>query len=232
MVSSRNRQPELMDQPELAPGVHRHALAGLGRINRISRTSSVLWRSLLQLQKQVGDLRVLDLACGGGDVALECAQWARRQGVAMEFHGCDVSATAIAYAKSAAAETGATGIEFSCLDVLRDELPRGYDVIMTTLFLHHLDAPNAVELLRRMAAAARKGVLVDDLLRSRLALGMAWLGCQLLTRSPIVHVDGPRSVRAAFTLNEAQFIVQQAGLKGATFRRHWPARFLMQWIQR
>ncbi len=232
MVAPRDRQPELMDQPGLAPGVHRLALTGLGRINRISRTSSVLWHSLTRIQKKLGYLRVLDLACGGGHVVMECSRLARRHSMAMEFHGSDVSSTAIAYAQDAARVTGANRVEFSCLDVLHDELPSGYDVVMNTLFLHHLDAEIAVALLGRMAQAARAAVLVDDLLRSRLALGMAWFGCRLCTRSPIVHVDGPRSVRAAFTFQEAQVMAQQAGLQGATFRRHWPARFLMEWNQR
>ena len=54
-------------------------------------------------------------------------------------------------------------------------------------------------------------------------------GSRLLTRSPIVHVDGPLSVRAAFTVAEARQLAERAGLSGATIRRHWPQRFLLSW---
>jgi hypothetical protein len=58
---------------------------------------------------------------------------------------------------------------------------------------------------------------------------LVWAGCYLLTTSPVVHTDGPLSVRAALSLDEARALAERAGLQGATFRRHWPERFLMTW---
>src|SRR5439155_9017041 len=97
----------------------------------------------------------------------------------------------------------------------------GYDVVMCSLFLHHLSDEQAPVLLRAMADAAGSLVLINDLRRSRLGYTLAWLGCRLLTRSPIVHVDGPRSVAAAFSPEEALRIAERAGLHGATISRHW-----------
>jgi hypothetical protein len=98
---------------------------------------------------------------------------------------------------------------------------------MCSLFLHHLGEEQAVDLLRKMAGAARSLVLVSDLRRSRLAYWMAWLGCRLLSRSHVVHVDGPLSVAAAFTTDEALGLAQMAGLKGAQISCSWPQRFLV-----
>jgi len=67
------------------------------------------------------------------------------------------------------------------------------------------------------------------LVRTRFGYALAWAGGRLLTRSPIVHTDGPLSVRAAFTLDEFGTLAERAGLRGATFRRHWPQRFLFAW---
>src|SRR5262249_61298949 len=83
---------------------------------------------------------------------------------------------------------------FSACDVLREPLPAGYDAVVCSLFLHHLSAEQAVGLLRRMAAAAGRLVLVNDLARGRAGYLLAYLGTRLLTRSPGVHFDGPRSV--------------------------------------
>ena len=108
-------------------------------------------------------------------------------------------------------------------------LKRQFDVVMCTLFLHHLSREEAAECLKKMFRAASEMVLVDDLRRTWLGYGLAQLGCQLLSRSPIVHVDGPLSVRAAFTESEIQVLSREAGLPAPKIVRHWPQRFLLRW---
>ncbi len=65
-----------------------------------------------------------------------------------------------------------------------------FDVIMCTLFLHHLNQQEAISLLSRAYAATSSLLLVDDLRRTWLGYRLAQLGCQVLTRSRIVTVDG------------------------------------------
>ena len=229
-LDERDRQPELMDQPGLDDAVHRRALTGLRTVNMFSRTARAIWRGLADaglLGKE--PVRLLDIAAGGGDNVLRLAAHARHSGVSLTAHGCDISATAVAHAQAVATRAGFPDVHYFQLDALRDPLPEDYDVLMCTLFLHHLEESDAEELLRRMAAAARRLVLVDDIVRSRFGYVLAWGGGRLLTRSPIIHVDGPLSVRAAFSLGEARELVERAGLRGAQFRRHWPERFLMSW---
>ena len=67
--------------------------------------------------------------------------------------------------------------------------------------------------------------IVGDLERSRLGLALAWAGTRVLSRSPVVHVDALRSVRAAFTLPEARALAEAAGLPHARVTRHWPCRW-------
>ena len=65
--------------------------------------------------------------------------------------------------------------------------------------------------------------------RNRVGYLMAWFGCRLLTRSPIVRVDGPLSVAAAFTFDEARSLATRAGLAGAAVSGYFPERFLLVW---
>src|SRR5262249_38607158 len=95
-----------------------------------------------------------------------------------------------------------------------------------------LDEAQAVPFLRRAGAAARRLVLVNDLRRSLAGLLAAYAATRLLTTSPVVHTDGPLSVRAAFTLPEVRELAWQAGLDGATVVRRWPFRFLLMWERR
>lgn len=230
-LAVRDRQPELMDQPGLDANVHHRALAGLGKANSISRIARVVWHSIRDACCPVASgrpLRILDIASGGGDITLGVAQLAARAGIAMEAHGCDVNPTAITYAQAAARRAGITNARFFQRDALADPLDE-YDVVMSTLFLHHLAEEEARSLLQKMAAAATRFVVVDDLCRNRLGYFYAWAGVRLLTRSRIVHTDGPLSVRAAFTTDEAAQLAREAGWKKIDIRTHWPERFLMSW---
>jgi 2-polyprenyl-3-methyl-5-hydroxy-6-metoxy-1,4-benzoquinol methylase len=232
-LSQRNKQPELMDQPDLAAAAHNHALHALARINWLSGSARILWPALRRLaeEKRGQPLRVLDIATGGGDVPICLHQRAQRTGLVVQFSGVDVSPTAIDHARQRAEQAGAA-VTFFTHDALRGSLPDDYDVIMSSLFLHHLERDQAIDLLRRMGQATRSMVLINDLIRSRSGYCLAWLGARVLTRSHVVHVDGPRSVAGAFTISEACQLADAAGLHGAGASWRWPFRFLLQWRRR
>jgi hypothetical protein len=119
-------------------------------------------------------------------------------------------------------------VTFLQRDVLVGELPEGFDLVCSSLFLHHLSNQEAVALLRNMAVAGR-AVLVQDLLRTRIGFLMALATVRVVTRSRIVRVDGPRSVRAAFTPSEVRALAAEAGLEGARLEACWPERFILKW---
>jgi 2-polyprenyl-3-methyl-5-hydroxy-6-metoxy-1,4-benzoquinol methylase len=229
---SRCRQPELMDQPGLDLSEHLQALQGLRRINNVSRTGSVLWPAIARLarRKEVNGrpVRVLDLATGGGDTPIALDRRARRAGLNLEIQGCDINPQAVDYAQKQARAYNAN-VRFFVLDAVHEALPSDYDVLTCSLFLHHLDETEAIALLRRMGDAARRLVLVDDLVRSRFGYLMTVVGCHLLSGSRVVHVDGPISVAGAFTPSEACSLAERAGLQGARLTRHWPQRYLLTW---
>jgi SAM-dependent methyltransferase len=223
-LKNRVRLPEWMDDPRLDRLEHRRALAGLRRINTLTRSDAPLWPPLRDLARRLNrPIRVLDVATGSGDVPLRLAARFRKAGLPAEVSGCDVSPVAVAAARTA----GLNAFEH---DVLTTPLPTGYDAVTTSLFLHHLDPPEAKTLLARMAAAGDL-VLVSDLRRCRAGWWAAWLGTRLLTRSPVVHYDGPVSVAGAFTPAEAVRLAEAAGLTGATAANRWPWRFLLSWAR-
>lgn len=92
----------------------------------------------------------MDLATGGGDVALYLANAARRHGLKILVTGYDFSPVAIAEARRRAKQAGEPSVEFLERNVLEGDLPSGYDVVMCSLFMHHLDETEAIGLLKRM----------------------------------------------------------------------------------
>jgi 2-polyprenyl-3-methyl-5-hydroxy-6-metoxy-1,4-benzoquinol methylase len=230
-LSERHRQEELMDAPDLDASEHALALAGLARVNWWSRSAAIVRPALQQLAVGCSaerPLRLLDVACGGGDVTVEIAHWARHSGVPIQVSACDISSTALDIARRRADSIGES-LEFFQHDLLQQPLPARFDVVMCSLFLHHLDERDAVRVLQSMAGAASRAVLVNDLARSSRGYWLAMLATRLLSRSRIVHVDGPLSVAGAFTPGEALRLCEQAGLHGSTISRHWPQRFLLNW---
>jgi len=230
-VPDRVREGEVMDRPELDQRLHEQALTGLARLNWLSGSVGLVWPPIAELASQLRrPLSVLDLATGGGDVPLRLWRRARRAGVDLEICGADVSPRAVEFARTRARHADAA-VRFVELDALDDELPRNFDVVVSSLFLHHLDRAEAVTLLTKMAAAARHLVLVNDLVRSRLGLMAVYVATRLVTTSSVVWGDGPRSVRAAFTLEEARDLATAAGLVGCNVSRRWPCRMLLEWTR-
>ena len=228
-VRQRDLQPELMDDPALPAAEHRRALAGLARLNAYSDSVGVLWPAVRELARELGrPLRILDVATGCGDVPHGLWKRAERAGFHLDLSACDISPVALKAAEERASAAGAS-VDYFEADALGDPLPTEFDIVTCSLFLHHLSVDNAVTLLGRLAAATDRLVLVNDLSRSRWNLGLVWLATRLLTRSPVVHADGPLSVRAAFTRVEAAELAERAGLTGATVSARFPCRWLLTW---
>jgi SAM-dependent methyltransferase len=226
-LAERTREPEVMDDPSLDVDRHRRALAGIARLNLLSRTAASLWRPIAELS--VGQsLRILDVATGSGDVPLGLWRRARRERRDVEIWGVDISPTAIRYARDRAARARAP-VRFEVLDALSDDLPEGFDVVCCSLFPHQLRSDEVVLLLRKMRETARRMVLVSDLVRSLRGLWLARIATRLFTASDVTRIDGPRSVRAAFTPSEFRRLLLEAEMDGAVLKRSWPCRMLLVW---
>lgn len=233
-LARRHLQPEIMDQPDLDVGRHDQALAGLARINRLSRSADILWPPIRQLAGELGGrpLTLLDVATGAGDLPIALWLKARRAGLDLAIAGCDISERAVEHARRRAKQAGAP-VHYFQRDALADDLVEGatrrWHVVISSLFLHHLNEGQAVALLRRMSTAAERLVLINDLRRCRAGYWLAYVGARVLSRSDVVHVDGPRSVEGAFTLDEAVNLCRQAGLDPIEAHRRWPCRYLLTW---
>jgi 2-polyprenyl-3-methyl-5-hydroxy-6-metoxy-1,4-benzoquinol methylase len=232
----RHLQHELMDDPSLDAGEHRRALAGLARINVLSDAAAPIWRAINAWHNQ-DSVRMppslLDIASGSGDVLLGVDRNARRHGVSLELHAADLSAEAlrVIVERSNRAEKSVTTHQYDATSA--NSLIEGepFDIVMCSLFLHHLPEQTIESLLRRMTSLVRPGglVVISDLERTSLGLLAARTVPRLLTRSHVVHVDAVRSVQGALTQGELTELASCAGMHHCAIRGVWPFRMLLTW---
>jgi 2-polyprenyl-3-methyl-5-hydroxy-6-metoxy-1,4-benzoquinol methylase len=240
---TRQREHELMDDPSLDSRDHAQALDGLARLNSASGSARSVWRPIRRLYQDLFStaggangglitrprpIKILDLACGSADVPLQLLEIASQAGIEISVDGCDKSEIAVEAANHRARRSSAKSTFFQ-LDVLNDPLPKGYDVITTSLFTHHLEDAQTIALMRKMADATNHLVIINDLVRSQMSLLLVKLACHTLTSSRVVHYDGPASVKSAFTPKELQDIAHQAGLHNATIQERFPCRMVLSW---
>jgi ubiquinone/menaquinone biosynthesis C-methylase UbiE len=170
--------------------------------------------------KRAGEaLRVLDVGGGGGDLARCLVQWAHDHGRLVRVVVVDAESDALRLARDASPPGG----EVLLVRADAAALPfreGSVDVAVTVLMLHHLGPDAAVKALREMATVARRGVVVSDLLRSRLSLALVWTATRLFRCHPISRHDGPLSVRRAYAPDELRVLARKAGLRRLEVRRH------------
>jgi 2-polyprenyl-3-methyl-5-hydroxy-6-metoxy-1,4-benzoquinol methylase len=168
----------------------------------------------------------LDVASGSGDLPIAWARRAKREGVRLEISTLDISEFAVEEQLRRAAEAGVR-IAAIRKDCLSEPLPTGFDVVTNSLFMHHLEDDEVVALIRAMRQAARRRVVICDLERSRLNLGLVSIGSQLLSRSKVVHHDARLSVRGAYTTAELGNLAERATGECVRVERLFPCRMLV-----
>ena len=228
-MRKRALQPELMDDPAIDQREHRLALQGLRVLNRVSNAKGPILREIRKevLRDQRQSISILDIATGSGDLPIALGRALQTSAVKAELHGCDMSETALAVGREQSEEAGIP-VHFHQIDVLHDPIPE-VDVVTCALFLHHLEEDDAIRLLERLSRAARRLLILSDLRRCSSGLALARLVPRLLTRSHVVHIDGPRSVEGAFTPVELDLLCKKAGLANFRIRSIFPARMLLLW---
>jgi len=162
-------------------------------------------------------LVVVDVGGGRGHFARRLQAWARRRGL---------------HARVIVVDREARGVEGDALMVCADAtaLPLrdgAADVVTTALTLHHLEPDAAVRCLAEMRAVARGAVIVNDLWRTRLTLGLVWLATRLFTRHRFSWDDGPLSVRRSYSPAELRQLAEKAGIANLVVRRYpWLGRVI------
>jgi SAM-dependent methyltransferase len=203
--------------------------AFLGAINRwLGGTRATLARfgEFCSAWRPGERIEVLDVAAGNGDFARALIGWGRAHGFDVRVTALDISQAALRSRTMRQADRAEPRLRFLCGDVRH--LPchdHSVDYVTSALFFHHLTDIEAVQALQRFERLARRGIVVNDLVRRWRLHAWTWL----LTRpcNPVLRNDGPLSVRRAFRPRELEALAREAGLGWLTTREHFGHRMTL-----
>jgi SAM-dependent methyltransferase len=220
--------PEWMDEPCTYEDFHQclFDLAQLNRLTLASRPTLDFLDRLVARDRQREPLRILDVGCGGGDMLRAIERWALRRGVAVELTGIDLNP----YAERAAKDftNRSTRITFLTGDAFSYTGP--VDVVLSSLFTHHLSSAEIVAYLRWSDEVAARGWFVNDLCREATPYRLIGPLAKLLRWHRFVQHDGPVSFRRSFREADWQRLTAEAGLQAEAVRmtRWTPARLCVE----
>ncbi|GAC1308569.1 MAG: class I SAM-dependent methyltransferase [Vulcanimicrobiaceae bacterium] len=197
---------ELMDAADVDP---RELAANFDDIERANRWFGGTKPVLTEVFRRPTS-RLLDVGCGSADIPRALLQEARARERALAVVALDSSDAVLSIARERSREE--TALEFVRADgaslPFRDA---AFDVATCNLALHHFEPPLAVGLLRELRRVSRLTPVVCDLVRSRRAYVATSLFARFIAKNRLTRLDGPLSVRRAYTPREALELARRAG---------------------
>ena len=224
LTPPRRRGVEILDLPDIDPGLMTRSLADVARANALFGGVSSAIDELREILKDLPrHATLLDVGTGLGDIPCRARTLAREAGVELTTVGLD-SALELTRASR-------QSVSFAvCGDALR--LPfadRSVDVAMCSQVLHHFADADAVTLLREMNRVARVRVVVSDLRRSWIAAAGLWLVSFPLRFHAVSRHDGVVSVLRGFTSEELVDTVSDAVSRKPVVHRRRGFRITASW---
>lgn len=222
--------PEWMDEPCTYEDFRR-CLADLRQVNRLTLS----YRPTLDFLDRILETRpphplhIVDVGSGGGDMLRRIEGWADRHRVAVRLTGIDLNP----YAARAAGELTQGSREIQWITGNAFSYTGPVDVVLSSLFTHHLEDAEIVRFLGWSESVARCGWFLNDLVREPTPCRLFGLLAGLMRWHRFVRHDGPVSFRRAFREEDWRRLLAEAHIPAADVRltRWTPGRLCVSRIK-
>lgn len=205
--AARAHLTELMDEPSSYEDF-RDCLLDLERVNR----TLFAYRPTLQWLKQFSApaLNIVDVGSGGGDLLRRIEGWAEHRMLTVRLTGIDINP----YATRAAREftRPSSRIQWVTTSAFAYRPAQRIDIVLSSLFTHHLADADIVHFLQWMEQTAARGWFINDLARSLNSYRLFKLLARLMRWHRFVQHDGPVSIQRSFSEEDWRRYIAEAGL--------------------
>ena len=227
-TKQRTDKEELMDDFSIGGNLLRDTLDKLENINRWLGGNKVTLNGLKELLKNHSkeeEITIIDIGCGHGDILRDVAKLGREKHYKFKLIGIDANPTAIKYANELSINF--PELSFETQDIFSNEFKnRQFDIVLATLFLHHFKEKKLISFLESTSKQAKKGIVVNDLHRHKLAYYLFKL-LSLFIKNKMIINDGLISVLRGFKRKELVDISHKIVVQPQISWK-WAFRFL--WI--
>ena len=224
----RSEAEEIMDDLDYNGPILHDALDKLAKINQWLGGNIVTINGLKKALKQhtkTETITIIDLGCGGGDILRAVSLFGKKNNYKFKLIGIDANPHTVNYANKLSQNYD--NVEFQEIDIFSEAFNNlEYDLVLTTLFLHHFKEDQLVSFLKPVLEKAKLGIVVNDLHRHKLAYYLFKLLCTTIKNKTIVE-DGLTSVLRGFKRNELIAISEKIN---AAYQIQWKWAFRFQWI--
>ena len=226
-VPIRKDEPELLDQGIGSASDVCANMKEMWRLNRYFGGISALTCHLYpMLQQCVEPVRIVDVGTGSGEMGSLLVKWGKRNNQQIMIYGLDKSARNLAVARENLTER--RGLSFLQANALELPFPvKTIDFFISSLFLHHLAPEQVIEVLRETFHHARRGIVMSDLVRSRMAMLALGFIQPMFVKHYLTRHDGRLSIERAYTAPELVSLARAAGLQNAQVYSHFPWRMTL-----
>ena len=228
-TSKRSDRTEIMDDLEMEGDLLSRSLAKLDWINKWLGGNNVTLSGLDLLianhpKNEV--LKIVDIGSGSGDMLRLVTDRLRKQNRKVEILGMDANDFTVNYARRESADYPEIKYQTEYVSASTfDNLE--YDILLGTLFLHHLKDEDIIDVMKIGTEKAKLGVIVNDLNRSQVAYFLFNL-LTLFIPNPMIRQDGLTSILRGFKKADIEKYTAVLNVKKSTIKWKWAFRY--QWI--
>lgn len=224
-MKHRSTERELMDDPTLSKGELFAALEDISKVNKWLGGNSITVKAVQKLINEYPNKTtwtIADVGCGDGEMLRILADTLKN--TTIRCTGIDISIIGLETARKQSKEY--ENISYRNENILETPTSKGYDIVISTLTLHHIPEKEIIPFIEGIIHRAQYGVIINDLERSKIAYGLFKLFSRIFIQSPVAKNDGLVSIASAFRKSELEKYAQALGLKRYRITWKWAFRYL------
>lgn len=223
-MQTRAADKEWMDTGNYSPECYQDCLYKLDRIGRLLGGDRATLASLKKLKKT--PKTILDIGCGGGIFSIRIAKMFPDSQVI----GIDTSADAIAFANHQLHHfyPSIKNVTFNLTASQLNYPSNAFDVVLSTLVLHHLTDLEIPQFLKDSFRIARHAVIINDLHRHPFAYASYFCIAPILFRNRMITHDGLLSIKKGFKKEDwnRYFVESEIPLESISLSRYLGFRWV------
>jgi SAM-dependent methyltransferase len=222
--SRRNSLTELMDSQDTDFATFRACLVDLAKVNRLTlayRPTMRFFADLVASGRLPRDrpVTIVDVGSGYGDMLRKIDRWGAQRGLNLNLIGVDLNQWSTWSATEATPAD--RPVRFVTANVFDFRPPGGIDIVISSLFTHHLDDASLIRFVSWMEATAATAWFVNDLHRHPMPYHVFRVTSRLLRYHHFIQHDGPVSIARAFDPYDWRLVLTAAGLAPGAAQLTW-----------